>query len=71
MVPADPHLTVFVGDQSPLETHYTGHGHFYIAYANGLPSRLAKVDELHNTKSKQNPEIWDRKNKLLDTVSSS
>lgn len=68
-VPTDPNITVYVGDASPIRRNYVGEGHFYIVYgSDGLPRSLAKVSELRIVQTRVNPEIWDRRGKLVRTV---
>lgn len=60
-IPTDPHITVYVGHESPVKSKKIGEGHLYITYAaNGLPERLARLYELRIVTDGRNPEIWAR-----------
>ncbi|KAK2879497.1 hypothetical protein FQN49_000829 [Arthroderma sp. PD_2] len=65
-IPADPHITVFLGDGSVRKYH----GHIYVIMSRSAPytcSRLATAAErrLPEDGRKVNPELWDMNNKAV------
>ena len=67
-VPADPHITVFVGRMRIVEDTWDGHGHFCVRYDQmRRPYRLALGSKLQLSQNRVNPEIWDRRQRLLRT----
>ncbi|KAI9154783.1 Transcriptional regulator ADR1 [Paramyrothecium foliicola] len=66
LIKTDPCITVYVGYRQPIQDHYVGAGHFYLKYdKNGLPDELAAANDLVLSLNKKNPEIWDKRKRLI------
>ena len=67
-VRTDPHLTVYVVENSPVKTYFLLQGHIYVTYEAGLnPTRMSRGRELRYADLGVNPEMFDRGHRFVST----
>ena len=68
-VQTDPHLTVYVGEKTPVKDNFLLQGHIYVTYEAGLnPTRMSKGRNLRYARYGVNPEMFDRQHRLVRTI---